>query len=363
MTKASERGTHSAMTSATFKKRWLAHLGLPAANWKPAVKAHLATLPFCDRESGQSLIEFLLSKLPGLLHKDASTATVGLAEAFGWACLAFWQCGSGFPSFAENYAQFLHDQLNLRAGERTPEAGVIAGFLQGQAGTEKTDVACGFNRLKLADPQVVRDSERLIHEGRYEDYLKAGEKYEEYEMLLRVSSEFQADWQQIKTTFRSQVRKQSLVHRTLIPERNWERGDGASFKDIKGRFQAVFDLFCWKYYLWGMRGDEPLLLKASVVFTPFGTQIFIPGYLSFDPKRDLDFGKITQLHRARGIQRQGPGFSIGRKELAELKLKAKVAFEEAKRLKLKGDKCYEFVCGEIGFSDSVDYRRLRRLLE
>jgi hypothetical protein len=49
--------------------------------------------------------------------------------------------------------------------------------------------------------------------------------------------------------------------------------------------------------------------------------------------------------------------------LAELKLKAKVAFEEAKRLKLKGDKCYEFVCGEIGFSDSVDYRRLRRLLE
>jgi hypothetical protein len=358
-----ERAIRAVMTSEISKKRWLGYLGLPASNWKPAVRAHLATLRFCDRESGQLLIEFLLGKLPVLLHKHPSHTTAVLAEAFGWACLAFWQCGSSFPSFPENYAQFLHDQLLLPAEKRAPVASVIAGLILGQAGTEKTGGACGFNQLKLDEPQLVRDSEQVIHEGRYEDYLKAGEKYEEYEMRLRVSSEFQADWQQIKTTFRSQVQKQSLVHRTLIPERNWERGDGASFKDIKGRFQAVFDLFCWKYYLWGMKGDEPLLLKASVVFTPFGTQIFIPGYLSFDPKRDLDFGKITQLHRARGIQRQGPGFSIGRKELAELKLKAKVAFEEAKRRKLKGDKRYEFVCGEIDFSDSVDYRRLRRLLE
>lgn len=350
------------MTSATFKKRWLGHLGLPSANWKPAVKSHLATLPFCDRECGQSLIEFLLGQLPGLLQKDTSPATAGLAEAFGWACLGFWQCGSGFPAFPENYAQFLHDQLKLPADKRTSEAGVIAGLLLGQAGTEKTDAACGFNRLKLDKPQVVRDSEQLIHEGRYEDYLKAGEKYEEYEMRLRVSSEFQADWQQIKTTFRSLIRKQPVVHRTLIPERNWMRGDGASFKNLKGRFQAVFDLFCWKYYLWGMKGDEPLLLKASVVFTPFGTQIFIPGYLSFDPKRDLDFARITQLHRARGIQRQGPGFSIGRKELEELKRKAKDADGTARKLGLKGDERYEFICQQIGFSDSGDYRRLRKLL-
>lgn len=351
------------MTSATFKKRWLSHLGLPTANWKPAVTAHLATLSFCDRECAQSLIEFLLGQLPGLLQKDTSPATACLAEAFGWACLAVWQCGSGFPAFPENYAQFLHDQLKLPADKRTPEAGVIAGLLLGQAGTEKTDAACGFNRLKLDEPQVVRDSEQLIHEGRYEDYLKAGEKYEEYEMRLRLSGEFQADWQQIRTTYPSQIRKQPVVHRTLIPERNWERGDGGSFKNLKGRFQAVFDLFCWKYYLWGMKGDEPLLLKASVVFTPFGTQIFIPGYLSFDPKRDLDFAKITQLHRARGIQRQGRGFSVGRKKLEEKKQKAKVAFNEAKRLKLKGDKRYEFVCCQIGFLDSGDYRRLRRLLE
>lgn len=351
------------MTNQNFKKRWLAHLGLPATKWQPAVKAHLAMLPFCDCESGQSLIEFLLCKLPGLLHEDPSPATASFAEAFGWSCLAFWHCGSGFPSFPENYAQFLHDQLNLPADERSPEAGVLAGLLLGQAGTEKADAACGFNRLKLADPNVVRDSEQLIHEGRYEDYLKASEKYEEYEMRLRVSGEFLADWQQIKAIFGSQLRNQPVVHRTLIPERNWERGDGASFKNPKSRFQAVFDLFCWKYYLWGMKGDEPLLLKASVVFTPFGTQIFIPGYLSFDPKRDLDFAKITQLHRARGIQRQGPGFSIGRKELADLKRKAKAADCTARKLGHKGDERHEFVCQQIGFADSGDYRRLRRLLE
>jgi hypothetical protein len=351
------------MTDDTFKSRWLARLELPASNWKPTAAAHLAALPFCDRKSGKVLIEFLLGKLPQVLVKDTQPATASLAEAFGWACLAFWQCGSGFPSFPENYAQFLHDQLKLPIGKRGPEADVITRILLGHTGTKKTDPACGFNRLQMEHAQVVRDSEGLIHEGRYEDYLKAGEKYEEYEMRLRFSGEFKADWDHIKTTFGSLIHGRPLVHRSLIPERNWERGNGALFKNEAGRFQAVFDLFCWKYYLWAMKGDEPLLLKASVVFTPFGTQIFIPGYLSFDPKRDLDFNKITKLHRARGVQRQGPGFSIGRKELDEKKRKAKIAFNEAKRQKLRGDKRYEFVCREIGFADSGDYRRLRRLLE
>jgi hypothetical protein len=64
---------------------------------------------------------------------------------------------------------------------------------------------------------------------------------------------------------------------TLLVERNWERGPGAPFQTKAQRFQATFDLFCWKYYLWGMKGNKPFLMKPSVVFTPLGTQIFIPG--------------------------------------------------------------------------------------
>src|SRR6266536_430665 len=41
---------------------------------------------------------------------------------------------------------------------------------------------CGFNRLKLADAAVVRDSERLISEGDYQFYLNARMKYEENEV-------------------------------------------------------------------------------------------------------------------------------------------------------------------------------------
>jgi hypothetical protein len=63
-----------------------------------------------------------------------------------------------------------------------------------------------------------------------------------------------------------------------------------------------------------MKGDEPLLMKPSVVFTPFGTEIFIPGYISFDPKRDLkpggcrgctgrvEFGAKVRAFRLRGLK-------------------------------------------------------------
>jgi len=168
-------------------------------------------------------------------------------------------------------------------------------------------------------------------------------KYEEYEDALRRSEEFQADWQQIKDSFPEQALDKKTIRRTLILERNWER-DGARFENVSQSFQAVFDLFCWKYYLWAMEGDQPQLLKASVVFTPLGTQIFIPGYLSFDSKRDLDFGKVAKLHRARGVPRQGPGFSEGRKEAAKMKVLAKQADQEARKKRLKGDKRYAFIC-------------------
>lgn len=36
-----------------------------------------------------------------------------------------------------------------------------------------------------------------------------------------------------------------------------------------------------------------------------GKASFIPGYWSFDAARDLDWGRILELHRARGIPRQG----------------------------------------------------------
>lgn len=305
---------------------------------------------------------FLFAELPKLLKAQVEPELDQLAEAFAWVCFSFWQCESAFPGFPENYALFLRDEMTKPTKNRNAGAIALAELLAPAASRAGEDGRCGFNRLTLSDPAVIRESEALMHEGRYEFYLKAREKYAEYECYLEHSPEFRTDWERVKVCFADQLRQHDIVRRSLIPERNWERGPGAEFGDAAKRFQAVFDLFCWKYYLWGMKGDLPLLLKTSVVFTPYGTQLFIPGYLSFDPKRDLDFSKVTRLHRARGISRQGPGFSVGRRELAELRRRAQAADRDARRRGLKGEARYRLVSEKIGYPDEGDYRRLRKLL-
>lgn len=164
----------------------------------------------------------------------------------------------------------------------------------------------------------------MVRDGEYEKILHAPVKYDEFELQIRASDDLKKEWVEIKRLFPKQTGGRDIIHRSLVPERNWVRDPGANFKSKGAAFQAVFDLFCWKYYLWAMKGDEPLLMKPSVVFTPFGTQIFIPGYISFDPKRDLKLGVVSRLHRARGIRRQGEGFSGGR---IYRDVKAKHAFE------------------------------------
>ncbi len=351
------------MQTPPFQTRWLTRFDLPSKGWQKLLAPRLTETerPFCDAKTAEPLLRFLFGELPKLLKKDSSQETAELAEAFGWACFAFWQCGSAFPSFPENYAASLHKALSQPVDQRDPATLVLVRLLL--SSQDQREGRCGFNQLALNKPEIIRESERLIHEGRYEDYLKAQEKYDEYETQLGFSAEFRDDWQSLKTCFADQLRGKKIIHRTLIPERNWERGPGAQFDDAEQSFQAVFDLFCWKYYLWAMEGDRPLLLKASVVFTPLGTQIFIPGYLSFDGRRDLDFKKVASLHRARGITRQGPAFSDGRKELAKMKRKAKAADKEARRRKLTGDARYEYIGAQIEFDDHLDYRRTKKLLE
>jgi hypothetical protein len=104
-------------------------------------------------------------------------------------------------------------------------------------------------------------------------------------------------------------------------------------------------------------------MKPSIVFTPLGTQIFVPGYLSLDAKRDLDFKRINRLHKARGLPRQGEDYLSSRKEQLDLKRRARDANAEAKAAGLKGDKRYAFICSRLGFPDDGDYRRIRKLLQ
>ena len=342
-----------------FLSTWLERFSLCAGKWRKEVRAHLSRLPFSDTADSQPLLEFLFGNVPGIIAKRKNAETRLLAEAYAWCCFAMWQCGSAFPSFPENYAYHLKAALAATEARRDPAALLLARMI---VEFNTGDGRCGFNKLQLADAATIRESEALIHEGRFEFYLKAKEKYDEYAFSLDQSGEFRTEWALIKKSFPRQCSGKGITRRSLINERNWERGPGAGFKSQAQRFQALFDLFCWKYFLWGMDGDKPLLLKASVVFTPYGTQIFIPGYLSLDPKRDLNFSNVTKLHRARGVPRQGPGFSIGRQENASLSARAQAANQQARGLGFKGDRRYEFICKSIGLPDHGDYRQLRKLL-
>ena len=344
-----------------FLSQWLNRFGLSSARWPEEVALHLDDLPFIQPETSTPLVTFLFGELPPLLHACGDNETALLAEAYGWCCFAFWQCESAFPALIEDYANYLRAALLKSPPERDPSAALLARII---VDSQAEDGHCGFNKLKLADPATIRDSESLNHEGRYEVYLKASQKYDEYVNYLEQSVEFDADWTAIKTKFPEFTENQGIIRRSPIPERNWHQGPAAQFETDQHRFQAIFDFFCWKYFLWGMEGDRPLLLKTSVVMTPHGTQIFIPGYLSFDLRRDFDLPRINRLHRARGIQRQGFKMSSRRDYLADLGRRARAADAEAKEKGLRGERRYLYIRDRIGYTvTDDDHRQLRRLLK
>ena len=117
------------MPVAPFRSRWLGKFGLPESRWEKDLDGQLADRPFCDSEEVKPLLLYLFNDLPGVLENDPSADTHLLAEAFAWACFAFWQCGSAFPSFPENYAASLLKTLRQPAKKRSPAAIVLARLL------------------------------------------------------------------------------------------------------------------------------------------------------------------------------------------------------------------------------------------
>ena len=326
-------------------------------DWRGSAKDHLSRLPFPNRTVDLSHLEFLFETLPRLERRYRTAAFREVAEAFGWMCFQFWQAEAAFPSYSEAYAGYFRAALERGKIDRKTLA--LARVLL--RGTEEG--RCGFNVLQLSDVEAVREAERLKKSGHFEPYLKAQEKFDEFAAYLENRSDFRRDWEEIKAAFPRQVKGRKILRRSLVPERSWYQGRGAKFGTETERFQATFDVLCWKYYLWGVENDRPLLMKPTVAATPFGTQIFIPGYLSFDAKRDLDLTRIGRLHRARGAARQGPGFSAARKEEIERRKQAQQLDAEAKAKGLRGDARWSFIARGLGRVDSGDYREIRRLLE
>jgi len=217
--------------------------------------------------------------------------------------------------------------------------------------------------------KTVTEHEHNVQAGKYEHLVPASlAKFAASERALSANRAFKTDWKKITTCFNvtHHADHKGVIRRIMVPERNLRTNFDPDWKTEGGRFQAVFDTFCAKWNLYGMQNGKPLLQKLSVNLTPFGTMIFIPAYWSFDPKRDVDWGAITKLHKSRGQHRQGPSLAEGAEQRRADAAKLIDLEAEAKERKLRGAKRHEFLCKGLGWNPGTDAKRifrLRKLLE
>jgi hypothetical protein len=213
--------------------------------------------------------------------------------------------------------------------------------------------------------EVIGAFEHDVESGRYDKMLKQAQKYAEKETGTLENRELQSKWNEIRELFGAEKyqSRRGVIRRRVSGERNFREGWQFGWDDEAGRFKTVFDALCYRWNLYGMEKDKPLLMKVTVNPTPYGTLIMIPRHQSFDPRRDLDWGLIGRLHRARGASRQGPKWSSGRVEKQGEARKVRELITEAKAKRIKGEALHEFICKEMKrdpASDASWWKRLKR---
>ncbi len=209
------------------------------------------------------------------------------------------------------------------------------------------------------------EHEHAVQHGNYGSLSHAQHKFDAAEAKLARDPEFKASWHAIKGQFdvdKFRDHKQ-IIRRRLVAERNMREDWHFRWRSPDDRFRAVFDVFCQRWNLYGMRGDEPLLLKLSANLTPHGTMIFVPAYWSFDPKRDVKWKAITKLHKARGVSKQGAKLNANRAAKKREASRAKRLWTQATREGLKGEKRTVWVMRELKWDVRTDEHTLRRLLK
>lgn len=212
--------------------------------------------------------------------------------------------------------------------------------------------------------RAVSEHEHSVQHGSYEPLIRARHKYDQIESEFARDPMFQAHWNSIKSHFdvTKFADQKGIIRRRFVAERSMREHWPFRWTKTADRFHTVFDVFCQRWHLYGMRGDRPLLLKLTVNLTPFGTMIFIPAYWSFDPKRDLKWRAITALHKARGVRKQGQKLSANQLAARLEAIDAAKLSEEADARKLKGEARIWWMLKKLKRDPRTDERQLRRIL-
>jgi len=214
------------------------------------------------------------------------------------------------------------------------------------------------------DCEVMGAHEHEVKRGRYEQLVKCQHKFTEKERRLTRSPEFRTAWRRIKALFDVKGRrlKRGVIRREMSQERNFRNRMTFDWTTEKSRFDLVFAALCYRWNLYGMQYDRPLLLKISVNPTPHGTMIFIPRYWSLDLTRDLHRKELGKLHRAHGTQRQGPKMSPSRTERQDECMHALELWNQATKAGARGFARYDFVLEKLGKRPETDHSIVKRLL-
>lgn len=209
---------------------------------------------------------------------------------------------------------------------------------------------------------IVAEHERDVQRGQYEELVTTSAKFDAAEQAISLDPAFIREWNKIKVLFDVNRYRdyKGVIRRTLTGERNLGKLS-VNWNKKAERFQAVFDAFCLRWNLYGMQEDKPLLMKLTVNLTAQGTMIFIPAYWSFDSKRDVRWGEVMKLHRARASKKQGPALSEGLEHRRAQAVKLEALDREVARRKLRGQKRHAFLCAGLGLAEETDHKRLARL--
>jgi hypothetical protein len=316
----------------------------------------LAQLAFADRDMLTTLLRFQEEELPALEKSPATRRTGALFRQFVTMAL---QGNSMHPSDPAQLA-FVARQALLEGAPMPKTLQVLATLLVGPDGRPRT----GNNALAPAHPDIVIAHEHQRRTGAFEVAYRSPVKYRDYQKQVEAAPEFHTDWQALKQRFKVDRYRDShgIVRRTPNPEYGWRRPAVLNMGDPATAFQTAFDFFCWKWFLWGMRGDTPLVEQLFYAITPYGTQIFIPGYWSLDAARDIRWEEIKKLHAARGLKRQGEKTAANRLDRALLIARLQQANREAKQSGLRGADRYAYLKAQARLSPDTDDAQVRRWL-
>jgi hypothetical protein len=244
------------------------------------------------------------------------------------------------------------DWLRTTARRHAPESGLTA--LLTWLGKPPDPAAC----------EVARKHEvESVRVGDYRQFFTAGHKFDEAEATLGQAREFREAWTRLQKIpgMKTFLKRNAVVRRSPVSERGYRAWLDQPGKGLGAARQRLFDAFCHRWSLYGMRGDRPLLLKPTVNLTPFGTMIFVPNYWSLDPKRDLRWPAVTQLHQLGRRRRQGTALTEQRRDKEARARALQRVWRELTAAGLRGEARITAALKALGWPPETDERALRQL--